>query len=269
MKKLLLVLALTFVSTALVSVSPVVASDSDDSDPDEEFRIYCDRILSQLQRARSASDNAVVNGRFSDAFKALKVGLKQSRQNYGAINPIAFNLIGHALNVGETLERTMGTDVKTVKAATIVLEGFYDLIFDTAYNLDYVYYRCSSYRRSCRHSQTLEFERNVVEMVSNMLSLSNSSLLISRNGQVFPLGPSSVYLKATEVITYAAYFELRNMVTSTSYSCEILDLKEISNDLTSFNSISSQESVRRDKIYQVYSDLNGVIYSLSYPNCSR
>ena len=268
MKKLMLLGLLTVGTLANFNMS-VAQAQVEMEDQDAEFRAFCERTLRTLERARGMAANASRSGAFSESSQILIDALNQNIVQYGDVNPITFNLITHARNVGLMLQNTAGSDLKAIKATTIAMESFYDLIFETAHKIDYQSYRCYGPRRNCRYSRTLQFERNVLEMVTGMLSLANTDLLVSRGNQVFPIGPSNTYLKASEIIANAAHSELRQLAYGTAYSCEILDLQDMADDLTDFNRMSQTESVKRQKIYQVSSDINSIIRSLNSDGCRR
>ena len=233
------------------------------ADVDAEFRAYCERTLRLLERARGQASTASQNGDFIGAVNLMITALKDnSTQRYGDLNPITLRLITHAYDLGVMLKDEVAKDVKGVKATAIALESFYDLIFMTAEKIDYRFYRCQARRFGCRYSRTLEFEQNMLEMVRDMLLVVNSSLVLNR-GQIFPLGPSSAYLVAAEVISGAAYAEMTQLVYGSAYACEILDLKDISLDLEAFNTANMDEWSKKQKIQDVYQSFNQIIYSIS------
>jgi hypothetical protein len=234
-----------------------------DTDVDAEFRAYCDRTLRVLERARQNASLASQNGDFRAAVDLLIGGLRPHvGQRYGDVNPVVLRLIGHAYGLGSVLNQEVGRDVKGLKATAIALESFYDLIFISAERIDYRYYRCQSRRLGCRYSRTLEFERNILEMVGDMLVLANSSLVIRRGGQLFPLGPSAAYLTASEVIASAGHKDLSELVYGSAYACEILELKDIWQDLTAFNQAGMSESAKRQKLYEVYGSFDEISYRI-------
>lgn len=240
-----------------------VAQEGGEVDVDAEFRAYCDRTLRLLERARGQASLASQNGDFMGAVNIMITALREnSAQRYGDLNPISLRLIAHAHGLGVILKAEVARDVKGVKATAIALESFYDLIFMTAEKIDYRFYRCQSRRFGCRYSRTLEFEQNMLEMVRDMLLVVNSSLVINR-GQIFPLGPSSAYLTAAEVISGAAYAEMTQLVYGSAYACEILDLKDINVDLEAFNAANMDEWSKKQKIQDVYDGFNRIIYSIS------
>ena len=245
------------------TASAHVAQNGTEVDADAEFRAYCDRTLRLLARARNDASNASMNGDFTGAVNKLIAGLQaNSTQRYGDLNPITLRLITHAHDLGVMLKAEVAKDVKGTKATAIALESFYDLIFATAEKIDYRFYSCQSQRFGCRYSRTLAFEQNMLEMVRDMLFVVNSSLVL-RRGQIFPLGPSSAYLVAAEVVSGAAYTELTQLVYSSAYSCEILDLKDINADLERFNTSNMDEFSKKQKIQEVYHALNQIGYNIS------
>lgn len=244
----------------LVTINPASAQVEEFSGGDDEFRAYCDRTLRLLERARIQASLASQNGDFQGAVTILINGLKQNyNQRYGDLNPVSLRLISHAHDLGMLLQQEVAKDIRGTKATAIALESFYDLIFNSAERIDYRFYRCQNRRLGCRYSRTLEFERNMLDMVRDMLVLANSTLVIGRGHRLFPLGPASAYLTAAEVISGAAYTELTQLVYSTAYSCEILDLKDIWQDLISFNDANMDEISKQQKLYQVYGDFNYII----------
>ncbi len=256
-----LLLGLSFLTTLPASASGELPEP--ETDVDAEFRAYCDRTLRVLERARRDASLASQNGDPRAAVNFLIGGLRPYvGQRYGEVNPVVLRLIGHAHDLGTVLNQQVGRDVKGLKATAIALESFYDLIFASAERIDYRYYRCQSRRSGCRYSRTLEFERNILEMVGDMLVLANSSLVIRRGGQLFPLGPSSAYLTAAEVIASASYTELSELVYGSAYACEILELKDIWQDLMAFNQAGMSESAKRQKLYEVYGSFDEVSYRI-------
>lgn len=234
-----------------------------DPDSDAEFRDYCDQTMRGLERARWAAERAISRGDFAQALSLLLEGLRASSSyQYGDLNPVALNLVGHASALGIRLEQEVGSSIKGIKSVVIAMEGFYDLIFQTVRKIDLQYYHCGSHRRNCRYSRTLEFEQNMAEMATGMLTLVNSNLVAHRSGQVFPLGSSTSYLVASEMVAMAAYTELAQLLYGPADACEILDLKYLGLELQTFNRSSSSEMMKREKVYQVYDELNYVIASL-------
>jgi hypothetical protein len=232
-------------------------------DVDAEFRAYCDRTLRGLERARQSASLAIQNGDFRGAVNLLIGGLRtHAGQRYGDLNPVVLRLIGHAFDLGTLLNQEVGRDVMVLKTTAIALERFYELIFDSAVRIDYRYYRCQSRRLGCRYSRTLEFERNVLEMVRDMLVLANSSLVIRRGHQLFPLGPASAYLTAAEVLAGAGYRELAELVYGSAYACEILELKDVWQDLAAFNDAGMGEPAKRQKLYEVYGSFDEISYQI-------
>lgn len=264
MKKLMIA-ALALVQ--LATVAPSFAQSMDASGGDVEFQAFCDRTLKILERSRDQAGDQSRRGDFGGAATSLVNGLAAASRTYGDQNPVTLNLIAHAHDTGALLLQENAANIRGIKATTIALESFYDLIFDTAAKIDFQFYRCDRNRRGCRYSRTLQFENNMLDMVRDMLSLVNSTLLMSRGQQIFPLGPSSAYLVASESVTAAAYNELKNLVYGDAYACEILDLKDIADDLSQFNSAAQPERVKAQKVYQVFADTNDVIQSIGRGGC--
>ncbi len=253
--------------TQLATFAPSFAQEGKASGGDEEFQAFCDRTLKILERSRDQAGEQSRRGNFSGAVNSLIAGLSSAGRTYGDQNPVTLNLIAHAHDMGTLLRQESAANIKGIKATAIALESFYDLIFDTAAKIDYQFYRCHNSRRGCRYSRTLQFENNMLSMVKDMLTLVNSNLLVTRGSQIFPLGPSSSFLVASESVTAAAYNELKDLVYGAAYACEILDLKDLADDLALFNSIPQSERVKQQKVYQVSSDMDSVINDLGNGRC--
>lgn len=229
---------------------------------DEEFETWCNRRLQNLDYARAAAARKVLQGKYSEAAYILIDGLNMpSDKKFNRAGSVTINLMSHAQSVGRSIMGVSGADVRGAKASVVTLEAFYDLIKNTAYKIDLPYYRrdCGY----CNYRQTISFERDVLEMVSNMLSLVNNHLIYSRDGQKFPLGPTAIYLNASQIVTTAGYNEIRTLLYADAYSCEILDLKDISRRLIAFNGQSTTEYEKKDMLFDTYYAINGVIQKIS------
>ncbi len=239
------------------------AQNGQHSDPDQEFRAYCENKLRILERSKSQASMAIANGQFLKGLDILLGGLEQmSGQQFGDLLPMSSRLISHTLRLGLKLKYVASGNEKGIKASIVALESFYDLIFQTVQDIDYRYYRCSGWRFGCRYPRSLEFEQDMLSLVRGMLMRVNSSLALSRNWEIYPLGPTSAYLNAAEVIAGASYNELGELVYSNAYACEILDLKDIMVDLRIFNQSNQSAVASRQKFYETYNNFERVINTL-------
>ncbi|MGE3608931.1 MAG: hypothetical protein AB7I27_05045 [Bacteriovoracaceae bacterium] len=235
---------------------------------DSEFRAWCGNVLRLLDRARGEAGNLSLRGDYSRAVDRLIMGLYRSSYSYGDLNPVTVRLMQHGYTLGVTLKAQARGDIRGLKAAAIALESMYDLIANNADTIDYRYYRCAGQRRHCRYNATREFESQMLTMARDLLDLVNSNLLVSTGRQIFPVGPSSAYLKSAEVITRAAYTDLRTLVYANAYACEIADLADISRDLKVFNMSAPTEVMKKEKVYQTYYDIQEISTALSAGGCN-
>jgi hypothetical protein len=245
------------------TINPPTASEQfRQQNEDDEFETWCNRRLRDLDYARAQASRETLQGNYGKAASILINGLSQPvGRTFGRVNPITINLMVHAKNVGVELLNTAGNEVRGVKAASVALEAFYDLIKNAAYTVDFPYYRSNC--GYCNRVNTADFEQDVLAMVSDMLSIVNDNLLIERNQQIFPVGPSRSYLKAAEIVSQAGYREMRTLLYADAYACEILDLRDIGSHLSSFNARSTTESEKKSQIYESYYDINNVINKIN------
>jgi len=265
MKKQLCILCMLFGFQAMAANGPEagrVLRNNTVAQEEMSFEAWCDRKLRNLERAQREASTYSLRGNYAKSLLTLVNALKSEVYQYGDLNPLTLNLIQYGARLGDRLIATVSQDERGVKASVIGIENFYDLIFKTASKIDYQYYYCQSYLRGCHYRRSAQFESNVFEMAKDLITLLNDTFAIKRGGVVYPVGPSTAYLNASEIILGAANRELKSLVYAESYACEILDLDMLVRGLASFNRESNSEYEKRDQLNQTYYEVESLIYRL-------
>jgi hypothetical protein len=259
---------LTFWILALaLSLQVSTSAFANNSDYDQhqevesEFEAWCAQGTRTLERARVQASGQIAYGQFGAAAQTLINALKNgvTRPNW-SVKPVTWRLMNHATNLGEAMIRTVGTDTRGLKATVNAMEGMYDLIIQSANEIDRRYYftRCGF----CRGQRVRDFEDRMLRMASDMLTLVNSNMAYVRAGQVFPFGPSRSYLVASEVITGAAFGEIAELLRAESHACELVELRDLNLELASFNRSSPSEFDRVGMFQETHYRIQGVINEL-------
>lgn len=232
------------------------------------FSVWCNDRLFILRNARVEASRYTFRGDAQGAVQRLTKGLVEAAHDgYQTNPPLTQNLIVRGKILSDSLISKMGTELNGYKAVNLFLENYYDLIEDVANRIDLQYFipgQCGY----CHHRDSMEFERSLVEVARMQVALVQNALLFP--GSVVAIGPSSLYLKALEMMSYFASFDLRSSLFAQYYACQIRELDEIHRRLVSFNSFSQPEFAKRDMIMTVSSFVEHVIASLSdYSRCYR
>ena len=255
------ILSLTL-SLQLMAFAHADSSEFEQSQQVEsEFEAWCAQGTRTLERARSQAAGQIAYGQFGSAAQTLINALKNgvARPNW-SIKPVTWRLMNHATSLGEAMIRSVGSNTRGLKATVNAMEGMYDLIIQSAYEIDRRYYftRCGF----CRGQRVRDFEDRVLRMASDMLSLVNSNMAYARAGQIFPLGPSHSYLTASEVITGAAFGEIAELLYAESYSCELVELQDLNRELSSFNRSATSEYDRAGMFQDTHYRISSIVREL-------
>lgn len=230
----------------------------------DQFSVWCEDRLFILRNARTEASRAVFRGNYSLAVATLINGLEAAaRDGYHTNPPLTQTLIVRGEVLGKSLLAHVSREINGVKAVNLFLENYYDLIENMAQRVDIPYFipgTCGY----CNHRDSTEFERNLIELARMQVSLVNDALLF--NGTMIPIGPSSLYLKALEMMSYFASFDLRSSLFSNFYSCQIRSLEVIHAKLRSFNSVVTPEFAKKEMIMTIVPYVERVVSELSYTN---
>lgn len=261
-KKLLSMLLLSLCFAAIAHAQYIgQEQQQEDQGTEPVFEAWCANGTRSLERAQRIASGQIANGQFHEAastlVNALQSGVNRPIWN---IKPITWRLMNHGNRLGSTMLAAAGNDTRAVKATVNALEGMYDLLLESAYEIDRAYYRTRC--GYCRARGVRAFDLRVQRMVGDMLALVNGHMTYARRGQVFPLGPARAYLVGAEVVSDGAAGELEQLVFAESLGCEIVELDEVSRELASFNRRSSSESEKIGMFYDTYDRLDGVIAEL-------
>lgn len=228
---------------------------------ESEFEAWCAQGTRTLERARNQASGQIAYGQFGPAAQTLINALKNgvTRPNW-SVKPVTWRLMNHATTLGEAMLRTVGSDARGLKATVNAMEGMYDLIIQSANEIDRRYYftRCGF----CRGTRVRDFEDRMLRMAGDLLTLVNSNMAYVRAGQVFPFGPSRSYLVASEVVTGAAYSEIAELLQAESYACELVELRDLNLELASFNRSTPSEYDRVGMFQDTHFRIQSVIHEL-------
>jgi len=226
-----------------------------------EFEAWCAQGTRALERARNTAAGQVAYGQFQSAAQTLIHALRSgvARPNW-SVKPVTWRLMVHGEKLGSALLASVGNDTRGIKATVNALEGIYDLIVNSAYEIDRRYYftRCGF----CRGQRVRDFENRVLKMAGDLLALVNGHMSYARGGQVFPLGPARAYLVGAEALTSSAFGEIAELLYAESYACELAELQDLSIELGAFNSRTSSEYERAGMFYDAHNRIDGVVYEL-------
>lgn len=264
--KLLLNLTLgTLLLTSFANVAQAQYVGQDDQQEiqgtDPEFGAWCTNSVRTLERAQRQAAGLIASDQFNAAAQtllgALQNGVARPAWN---IKPVTYRLMTHGALVGRAMLSAAGSDIRGIKATVNSLEGMYDLILESAQEIDRQYYRVrGGYSRS---RGVREFDIRIQRMVGDMLALVNGHMTYSRGGQVFPLGPAKAYLVGAGMFADSSATELSQLVFAESLGCEIVELDELAADLRAFNSSNAPQSQQIGMFYDTYDRLDGVITEL-------
>lgn len=224
---------------------------------------WCNDRLFILRQAKITASTHAFRGDYITAVNTLIQGLVQAQSGgYGSNPPMTQKLISRGVTIGSKLKQELSRDLNGMKGTTLLLENYYSLIEYVANYIDLPYYT-PGHCGYCNHHNTTDFENALIEMASEQLKLVNDALLVP--GTVIPIGPSNLYLKAAEMITYFASFDVRSSLFANYYACQIKKLNLLHSQLVAFNSIAQDEYAKQQMIYTSYNTLENVIFSL-FPN---
>ncbi len=244
-----------------LSLAPAVRAQEEETQvADPDFSAWCDQSVRTLERARGSAARQVAYGQFAEAAATLKNALDRGIQRPAwNIRPVTWRLMLHGKALGDVLLAN-ATDGRSVRAAVNALESVYDLVIESANEIDRPYYRprCGY----CRGRGVQAFDRRILRMAGDMLALVNGNMTYARRGQVFPVGPARSYLLGAETIAAGAAGEIAELVYAESYGCEIAELDDLVRELDAFNSASSTETERIWMFQDTYSRLDAVIAEL-------
>lgn len=254
--------ALALMMTAsLLSLTAYAQEDEFAVETDSAFEAWCAQGTRVLSRAQQQAQQQVAYGQFSAAANTLLTALNRgvTRPSW-SIKPVTWKLMVHGKNMGTAMLNASGSDVRGIKATVNALESIYDLILESANEIDRPYYRSNC--GYCRGQGVEAFERRVLRMSGDLLALVNGNLTHARGGQVFPLGPSRSYLVGAEVAATGALAEISELLYAEAYACELLELEGISQELSIFNRRSASEHERVGMFYDTFGRLDDVIIQL-------
>jgi|GEM_PF-2984363 len=225
---------------------------------------WCDDRLRTLKRARNHASSAIYRGDYRSSVEILISGLVQASHNGYSMNPpFTQQAIDRGIKIGSTLMSYTGSQLNGMKAVSVFLESYYQFVEKVAAEIDVPFYRPGKCGYCGTNSKSME--TSLIKMTKDQLSLVNDTLIA--HGTVIPLGPSSLYLKAQEMLTYYASYDLRSSLMANAYSCQINDLMTIHDELRYFNSAPSQESEKRLMVWNIYQDMisiNANIHSVGH-----
>lgn len=252
--------------------TPAIAQDYSGDDQqqqnqevDPDFAAWCANGVRTLQRAQTVAQRQIANGQFSAAagtlLGALQNGVARPAWN---IKPITWRLMIHGQRLGSTMINAVGGDQRGVKATVNALESVYDLILNSAQEIDRSYYRTRC--GYCRARGVQAFDQRVLRMAGDLLDLVNDNMTYERGGQVFPVGPARAYLVGAQVVASGAAQEISQLVFAESLGCQIADLDDVNQDLLAFNRRQSSQPEKIQMFYDTYERLGDVISTLQAGN---
>ncbi len=233
----------------------------DNQEVDAEFEAWCAQGTRALERARHQASGQIAYGQFQNAAQILVNALHSgiNRPNW-SVKPVTWRLMVTGAQLGNALLQNVGADTRGLKATVNAMEGIYDLIISSAYEIDRRYYftRCGF----CRGQRVRDFEERLLRMSGDLLALVNGHMAYGRAGQIFPLGPTRAYLTGAEVLSGVAYSEIAELLMANSYACELVELRELNAELAAFNRSAVSERERVGVFYDTFYRIDDVIREL-------
>ena len=247
-----------------VAQAQYVGQDQQDEEQQQvepDFEAWCANGTRVLERAQVQASRQIGLGQFRAAAQTLLETLNRGvTRPVWNIKPITYRLIGHGHALGTAMLAAAGSDERAVKATVNALEGVYDLILDSALEIDRGYYRTRC--GYCGSRGVRAFDLRIQRMVGDLLALVNGHMTYQRGGAVYPLGPSRAYLVGAEVVSGNSASELEQLVFAESLGCQIVDLDDVYSTLSGFNRRSSTEREKMDMFYDTYERLDVIIGEL-------
>lgn len=228
----------------------------------EPINLWCNNRLLILRRSKIQASQAIMRGNFKLAQEILVAGLVTSNNmgGYGYNPPLTQVVLGRGIKLAQNLKSAVAGEANSDKAITHFLESYYNLIELIATSIDIPFYNPGTCGY-CRSTSTEAFENAVIEMAKEQIKMVNNKLLV--RGSYVPFGPSKLYLKAAELMSYFASFDLRSTLYVNYYACAINELNYIHAELVAINSLpNSNENTRQQMVFQTASSLERLIFEL-------
>jgi hypothetical protein len=250
----------------LASVSNLAHAQYEDQQQVEQgsdpaFEAWCANGTRALQRAQRVAAGQIAYGQFGLAAQTLLGALQNgvSRPNW-SVRPVTWRLMVHGQRMGAAMIQAVGNNERGIKATLNALEGVYDLVLNSAQEIDRDYYRTNC--GYCRGRGVREFEQRILRMSGELLGLVNGHLTYNRTGQVYPVGPARSYLVGAQVLASGAAGEIANLIYAESHACEIVELDDVVAELNSFNARPSSEQEKIAMFYDTFERIDGVVNEL-------
>lgn len=225
-----------------------------------DIRAWCQDRIRILTRAQNEATRFIYRGQFDQAIEHLRSALVRAYTDiYTETTPLSQQMLLRAIKLSDTLEASVTGQRNGQKAITYFLDKYIDYIKHAMNKVDIPYYqvgRCGY----CRGRNSRDFEQAIIEIARLKLELVNDTLIHSR--EIVPIGPSLLYLKASEVLSYYSRVDLENSLFANYYACQIDDLDYLHQQLKTYNTYEFPRGIK-GMVYQTFNSFENIIGALS------
>lgn len=246
--KLYLLIALLFSATSYAQTTPSYYEDDFTINighpvPQHyDMGYWCDMrsfFLDEIQmRARNLAFRQDYNGAINLILNELRT--LQTRE-FTPYQPLSQNVVKRGIVIGESLFTLAQNDITAMKATTYFLDKYIDYIKQVMNQVDRPYFRGAACGH-CGYTDQRAFESDLIDLARQNLELVNDTLVHLRSR--VSLGPSKLYFKAVEVLTYYSSLDLSRSLFANLYTCPIREMQYLHHEMR-MNRDFSQFQVKR------------------------
>ena len=207
-----------------------------------DVRYWCDMREMFLNEIQNQARNLAFRQDYRGAIHLVlrKLGTIQLRE-FTPYQPLSQNVVKRTIALGENLLRLVGNDVAAIKATSYFLDKSIDYIKAVIRQIDRPYFN-DPHCGHCGYPDQSVFEGDLINLARQNLELVNDTLIHLRTR--VSLGPSKLYLKAVEMLTYYSALDLSQSFFANVYMCPIRHLQYLHHELR-MNRDFSQFKVRQ------------------------
>lgn len=212
-------------------------------DPIHQSDIYgwCDFRLRLLNEVQNTARDMAFRQDYQGATEFILLKLKELKKTeFTPYQPLSQTVVKRGIILGESLLKTSFGDNTAVKATTYFLDKYIDYIKHVITQVDRPYYR-NPQCGHCGYPDQRTYETDLIEIARMNLEVVNDTLI--HLGARVSLGPSKLYFKAAEILTYYSATDLSSSLFANLYTCQIKELFSIHNELR-FNTDLTQYKVK-------------------------
>lgn len=190
---------------------------------------WCDMRLSLLSEIQMTARNLAYRQDYKGASRFILAKLRELRtREFTPYQPLSQNVVKRGVIIGENLLTLSGNEISAVKATTYFLDKYIDYIKQVITQVDRPYFR-GAHCGHCGYPDQRSFEFDLIETARTNLELVNDTLF--HVGARVTLGPSKLYLKAVEMLTYYSALDLSSSLFANVYTCQTQTLLYIHREL--------------------------------------